>query len=190
MRLTSWLQQVSNLVQKAAGAKVDPLDAHRFIQSVAEQPGAFLDYRLDAQGCLEAVVWALPEQVEAMQLYGDVWIQDNTCKTLAANRPFFAIVGVDGNSRYLTVSVSHLGVCASTQTHTSLTRLCVAGLGCSCRGCSKMSLESSSYGPWLQSSACARTECLSQSLQMQTRPQSWLSTPCSLAVASTGECGR
>ena len=35
-----------------------------------------------------------------MQLYGDVWIQDNTCKTLAANGPFFAIVGVDGNSRY------------------------------------------------------------------------------------------
>ena len=100
MRLTSRLQQVSNLVQKATGAKVDPLDAHKFIQTVAEQPGAFLDYRLDAQGCLEAVVWALPEQVEAMQLYGDVWIQDNTCKTLAANRPFFAIVGVDGNSRW------------------------------------------------------------------------------------------
>ena len=99
MRLTSRLQQVSNLVQKAAGAKVDPLDAHRFIQSVAEQPGAFLDYKLDGQGCLEAVVWALPEQVEAMQLCGDVWIQDNTCKTLAANRPFFAIVGVDGKSR-------------------------------------------------------------------------------------------
>ena len=99
MRLTSRLHQVSNLVQKATGVKVDPLDAHKFIQSVAEQPGAFLDYRLDAQGCLEAVVWALPEQVEAMQLYGDVWIQDNTCKTLAANRPFFAIVGVDGNSR-------------------------------------------------------------------------------------------
>ena len=100
MRLTSRLQQISNLVQKATGAKVEALDAHKFIQSVAEQPGAFLDYRLDAQGCLEAVVWALPEQVEAMQLYGDVWIQDNTCKTLAANRPFFAIVGVDGNSRY------------------------------------------------------------------------------------------
>ena len=78
---------------------MDPLDAHKFIQSVAEQPGAFMDYRLDAQGSLEAVVWALPEQVEAMPLYGDVWIQDNTCKTLAANRPFFAIVGVDGNSR-------------------------------------------------------------------------------------------
>jgi len=87
-------------VQKATGAKVDALDAHKFIQLVAEQPGAFLDYRLDAQGCLEAVVWALPEQVEAMQLYGDVWIQDNTYKTLAANRPFFAIVGFDGNSRY------------------------------------------------------------------------------------------
>ena len=98
--LLSCIQQISNLVQKAAVSKVDPLDAHKFIQSVAEQPGAFLDYRLDAQGCLGAVVWALPEQVEAMQLYGDVWIQDNTCKTLAANRPFFAIVGVDGNSRY------------------------------------------------------------------------------------------
>jgi hypothetical protein len=93
--------QISNLVQKVSDAKVDALDAHKFIQSVAEQPGAFLDYRVDAQGCLEAVVWALPEQVEAMQLYGDVWIQDNTCKTLAANRPFFAIVGVDGNSRYV-----------------------------------------------------------------------------------------
>ena len=105
--LTLRLQQVSNLVQKAAGAKVDPLDAHKFIQSVAEQQGAFLEYNLDAQGCLEAVVWALPGQVEAMQLYGDVWIQDNTCKTLAANRPFFAIVGVDGNSRYcLYVSAS------------------------------------------------------------------------------------
>ena len=45
------------------------------------------------------MIWSLPEQVEAMQLYGDVWIQDNTFKTLAANRPFFAIVGVDGNSR-------------------------------------------------------------------------------------------
>jgi len=51
---------------------VDPLDAHKFIQSVAELPGAVLDYRLDAQGCLEAIVWALPEQVEAIQLYGDV----------------------------------------------------------------------------------------------------------------------
>ena len=51
---------------------MDPLDAHKFIQSVAELPGAFLDYRLDAQGCLEAIVWALPEQVEAIQLYGDV----------------------------------------------------------------------------------------------------------------------
>ena len=99
VRWTSRLQQISNLVQKTAGTKVDPLDAHKFSQSVAEQPGAFLDYRLDPQGCLEAVVWALPEQVEAMQLYGDVWIQDNTCKTLAANRPFFAVVGVDGNSR-------------------------------------------------------------------------------------------
>jgi hypothetical protein len=100
IRLLSWERQVSNLMQKAASAKVDPLDAHKFIQSVAEQQGAFLEYKLDAQGCLEAVVWALPEQVEAMQLYGDVWIQDNTCKTLSANRPFFAIVGVDGNSRY------------------------------------------------------------------------------------------
>ena len=174
-------------MQKAVGDRIDPFNAHRFIQSVAEQPGAFLDYRLDAQGCLEAVVWALPEQVEAMQLYGDVWIQDNTCKTLAATRPFFAIVGVDGNSRYLTVSVSDLGVCASTHTHTSLTRLCVAGLGCSCKGCSKMSLENSSYGPWLQSSACVRIECPSQSLQMPTPRQNWPSTRSSLAVASTGE---
>jgi hypothetical protein len=68
--------QISNLVQKARGAKVDPLDAHKFLQGVAQQPSAFLEYRLDPQGCLEAVVWALPEQVEAMQLYGDVWIQD------------------------------------------------------------------------------------------------------------------
>jgi hypothetical protein len=98
-RLTSRLQQISNLVQKTAGANVDPLDAHKFIHTVAEQSGAFLEYRLDAQSCLEAEVWALAEQVEAMQLYGDVWIQANTCKTLAANCPFFAIVGVDGNSR-------------------------------------------------------------------------------------------
>jgi hypothetical protein len=104
MRLRSCIPQISNLVQKASGAKVDPLDAHKFIQTVAEQPGAFLDYRLDTQGCLEAVVWALPEQVEAMQLYGDVWIQDNTCKTLVANRPFFAIVGIDGNSRWYIVA--------------------------------------------------------------------------------------
>ena len=90
----------SNLVQ-VSDVWVDPLDAQKFLQGVAQQPGAFLEYRLDAQGCLEAVVWALPEQVEAMQLYGDVWIQDNTCKTLTANRPFFAIVGVDGNSRYV-----------------------------------------------------------------------------------------
>ena len=95
----SRVPQISNLVQTVSDAKVDPLDAHKFLQDVAQQPGAFLEYRLDAQGCLEAVVWAHPEQVEAMQLYGDVWIQDNTCKTLAANRPFFAIVGVDGNSR-------------------------------------------------------------------------------------------
>jgi hypothetical protein len=120
-----------NLVQKAAGAKIDSLDAHKFIQSVAEQQGAFLDYRLDTLGCLEAVVWALPEQVEAMQLYGDVWIQDNTCKTLAANRPFFGIVGVDGNSRYC------LFVSVSAHPHTShrVTRLCIPGLGCSCKGC-------------------------------------------------------
>ena len=132
MRLTSRLQQVSNLVQKAAGAKVDPLDAHKFIQSVAEQPGAFLDYRLDAQGCLEAVVWALPEQVEAMELYGDVWIQDNTCKTLSANRPFFAIVGVDGNSRYCLPSVC-VQFCISTLHTTGCvwynrTRLLVQGV--------------------------------------------------------------
>ena len=93
------MRQISNLVQKTSDAKLDPLDAHKFIQNVAQQPGSFLEYTLDAQGCLEAVVWALPEQVEAMQLDGDVWIQDNTAKTLAANRPFFAIVGVDGNSR-------------------------------------------------------------------------------------------
>ena len=87
---------------------MDPLDAHKFIQAVAEQPGAFLEYRLNAQGCLEAVIWALPEQVEAMLLYGDVWIQDNTCKTLAVNRPFFAIVGVDGNSRYCPFASANL----------------------------------------------------------------------------------
>ena len=129
IRLLSWERQVSNLVQKAVGAKVDPLDAHKFIQSVAEQPGAFLDYRLDAQGCLEAVVWALPEQVEAMQLYGDVWIQDNTSKTLTANRPFFAIVGVDGNSRWglsLRWTSAHI---------TQLICLCWTGLGCSCKAC-------------------------------------------------------
>ena len=91
--------QDRNLVQKTSDAKLDPLDAHKFIHNVAQQPGAFLEYTLDAQGCLEAVVWVLPEQVEAMQLYGDVWIQDNTAKTLAANLPFFAVVGVDGNSR-------------------------------------------------------------------------------------------
>jgi hypothetical protein len=89
-------------VQKVTDAKLDPLDAQKFIQSVAEQQGAFLEYTLDTQGCLEAMVWALPEQVEAIRLYGDVWIQDNTCKTLSANRPFFAIVGVDGNSKYVT----------------------------------------------------------------------------------------
>ena len=88
-------------MQKVTEAKLDPLDAHKFIQSVAEQQGAFLEYTLDTQGCFEAMVWALPEQVEAMRLYGDVWIQDNTCKTLSANRPFFAIVGVDGNSKYV-----------------------------------------------------------------------------------------
>ena len=43
-----------------------------------------------------------------MQLYGDVWIQDNTCKTLAANRPFFAVVGVDGNSRYCLFASANL----------------------------------------------------------------------------------
>ena len=108
-------------MQKATGAKVDPLDAHKFIQSVAEQPGAFLDYKLDTQGCLEAVVWALPEQVEAMQLYGDVWIQDNTCKTLAANRPFFAVVGVDGNSRYCLFASANLVFAPAHFTlHTSL----------------------------------------------------------------------
>jgi hypothetical protein len=106
---------------KAVGAKLDPLDAHKFLQSVTEQQGAFLDYRLDAQGCLEAVVWALPEQVEAMQLYGDVWIQDNTCKTLAANRPFFAIVGVDGNSRYY-LAASDLCVSAFYTNSTALVR--------------------------------------------------------------------
>ena len=95
-------------MQKATGAKVDPLDARKFIQAVAEQPGAFLEYRLNAQACLEAVIWALPEQVEAMLLYGDVWIQDNTCKTLAVNRPFFAIVGVDGNSRYCPFASANL----------------------------------------------------------------------------------
>jgi hypothetical protein len=92
-------------VQKVTDAKLDPLDAHNFIQSVAEQQGALLEYTLDTQGCLEAMVWALPEQVEAMRLYGDVWIQDNTCKTLSANRPFFAIVGVDGNSRCVQANV-------------------------------------------------------------------------------------
>ena len=89
-----------------------------------------MDYRLDAQGCLEAVVWALPEQVEAMQLYGDVWIQDNTCKTLAANRPFFAIVGVDGNSRYC-LCVSGFASAHFTQSDPSLcnrTRLLVQGV--------------------------------------------------------------
>ena len=52
-------------MQQISGAKLDPLDAHKFIQNVTQQPGAFLEYKLDAQGCLEAVVWALPEQVEA-----------------------------------------------------------------------------------------------------------------------------
>ena len=66
--------------------------------------------------------------------------------------------------------------------------ICVTGLGCSCKGCSGMSLQSSSCGLWLRSSACARIECLSLSLRMQTLQQSWPSTPCSLAVASTGEC--
>ena len=72
----------------------------KFLQVVAQHPGAVLECRLDAQGCLESVVWALPEHIEAMQLHGDVWIQDNTCKTLVANRPMFAVVRVDGNSRY------------------------------------------------------------------------------------------
>ena len=57
-----------------------------------------------------------------MQLYGDVWIQDNTCKTLAANRPFFAIVGVDGNSRYcLFASANLVFAPAHITLHTSLT---------------------------------------------------------------------
>ena len=99
--MPSCAYQISDLVQKVCDAEVDPLDAQQFLQGVAQQPGAFLEYRLDPQGCLEAVVWALLEEVAAMQLYGDVWIQDNACKTLAANRPFFAIVGVDGNSRYV-----------------------------------------------------------------------------------------
>ena len=59
-------------MQKVTDAKLDPLDAHKFLHSVAEQEGAFLEYTLDTQGCLEAMVWALPEQVEAMRLYGDV----------------------------------------------------------------------------------------------------------------------
>ena len=53
--------QIANLVQKVSDAKVAPLDAQTLLQGVAQQPGAFLTYRLDAQGCLEAVVWALPE---------------------------------------------------------------------------------------------------------------------------------
>jgi hypothetical protein len=59
-------------VQKVTDAKLDPLDAHKFIQSVAEQQGAFLEYTLDTQGWLEAMVWALPQQVEAIRLYGDL----------------------------------------------------------------------------------------------------------------------
>ena len=62
MRLLSCfllLQQISNLVQKVAGAKVDPLNAHNFIQIVAEKPGAFLEYILYAQDRLKAMVWAL-----------------------------------------------------------------------------------------------------------------------------------
>ena len=67
-------RKISNLAQQASDAKLDPLDAHKFMEGVAQRAGSFLEYRLDAQGCLEAVMWALPEQVEAMQLYGDVWI--------------------------------------------------------------------------------------------------------------------
>ena len=124
-------------MQKGSDAKLDPLDAHKFIQNVAQQPGAFLEYKLDAQGCLEAVVWALPEQVEAMQLYGDVWVQDNTAKTLAANRPFFAIVGVDGNSRCTWQSdAAHNAVRVTSIIHHRKHRLhCFAGRVCWRKAC-------------------------------------------------------
>ena len=38
-------------------------------------------------------------QVKLYRLYGDVIIQDNTFKTSKENRPFFAVVVVDGESR-------------------------------------------------------------------------------------------
>ena len=57
-------RKISNLAQQASDAKLDPLDAHESIERVAQQASSFLEYRLDAQGCLEAVIWALPERMQ------------------------------------------------------------------------------------------------------------------------------
>jgi hypothetical protein len=92
--------QIKNIIQKTVNAKLDPKEAQKLVTEVGEQPGAFVRHILDGQGCLRSIFWATPEQVQEYRLHGDVIIQDNTCKTLKANRPFFAVVTVDGESRW------------------------------------------------------------------------------------------
>jgi hypothetical protein len=81
------------------GGAYDPAEVHKLLQKLQARPNCVMEYDTDGDGRLTRLFWMYEEQVCATKAWGDVVLQDNTCKTNIYGLPFAAFVGVDGNGR-------------------------------------------------------------------------------------------